>query len=83
MSNMNQQIKSIEITMFPDGRMDAKNAANYLGLKEKTLAMMRGNGTGPKFIKRGKIFYFKEDLDVWINAAGRLTSTAQACRQGN
>ncbi|EKD74387.1 MAG: hypothetical protein ACD_44C00473G0006 [uncultured bacterium] len=81
MSHISQQITSIEITMFPDGRLDAKNAASYLGLKEKTLAMMRGNGTGPKFIKRGRIFYFKEDLDIWLNAAGRLTSTAQALKK--
>lgn len=77
MSITNQSIASKEIIMFPDGRLDVKNAANYLGLKEKTLAMMRGNGTGPKFIKRGRIFYFKDDLDAWINADGRLTSTAQ------
>ena len=63
--------------MFPDGRLDTKNAALYLGLKEKTLAMMRGSGTGPKFIKRGRVFYFMEDLDAWLNAEGRLTSTAQ------
>jgi len=78
MTKTNQQITSIDITMFPDGRLDTRNAASYLGLKEKTLAMMRGNGKGPKFIKRGRIFYFKEDLDAWINAHGRLTSTAEA-----
>jgi hypothetical protein len=71
------KIEPIEIIMFPDGRLDTKNAAMYLGLKEKTLAMMRGCGTGPKFIKRGRIFYFKEDLDAWLNAEGRLISTAQ------
>lgn len=74
----NQAVTAIEIIIFPDGRLDAKNAAKYLGLKEKTLAMMRGYGTGPKFIKRGRIFYFKEDLDAWLNAEGRLTSTAQS-----
>lgn len=73
-------INSIHIEMFPDGRMDSKNAALYLGLKEKTLAMMRGNGKGPKFIKRGRIFYFREDLDIWLNAYGRLISTAQVKR---
>ncbi len=80
MTITNRQIMSIEIFMFPDGRLDAKNASLYLGLKEKTLAMMRGNGTGPKFIKRGRIFYYKDDLDTWLNAKGRLTSTAQALR---
>ena len=71
-------IQSVTIQMFPDGRLDVKNAARYLGLKEKTLAMMRSIGSGPKFIKRGHIFYFKEDLDCWINASGKAISTAQA-----
>lgn len=73
-------VESISIHMFPDGRLDTKNAALYLGLKEKTLAMMRGTGSGPRFIKRGRIFYFKEDLDAWLNADGRLISTAQGLK---
>lgn len=73
-------MESVAIRMFPDGRLDTHNAARYLGLKEKTLAMMRGNGTGPRFIKRGRIFYYKEDLDTWLNANGRMLSTAQVLR---
>lgn len=71
-------IHTMNIQMFPDGRLDVHNAARYLGLKEKTLAMMRTDGKGPKFIKRGRIFYFKEDLDSWIIANGKLSSTSQA-----
>ena len=70
-------IKPKSISMFPDGRLDVKNAACYVGLSPKTLAMMRGKGKGSKFIKRGRIFYYKEDLDRWLNEGGRLTSTAQ------
>lgn len=69
--------ESIKFVIFPDGRMDTKNASRYLGLKEKTLAMMRCDGTGPQFIKRGRIFYYKEDLDSWLNAGGRVVSTAR------
>ena len=58
-------------------RMNTRSAALYTGLSEKTLAMMRCSGTGPKFIKRGRIFYFRDDVDAWLNARGRLTSTAQ------
>jgi hypothetical protein len=76
--NITISTKTREIIMYPDGRMDTKNSSAYVGLSEKTLAMMRCNGTGPKFVKRGRIFYFKEDLDAWLNAGGRLTSTAQA-----
>ena len=72
------QIEMVTVKVLPDGRMDTRNAAAYLGLSEKTLAMARSNGTGPRFIKRGLIFYFKEDLDSWLNAKGRMTSTAQA-----
>lgn len=66
------------VTLYPDGRMDTKNSSTYVGLSEKTLAMMRCSGKGPKFIKRGRIFYFQSDIDEWMNANGRLTSTAQA-----
>jgi hypothetical protein len=46
-------------------------------LSVKTLAMKRCNGTGPKFVKLGRIFYFREDLDAWLQR-GRVVSTAQA-----
>jgi hypothetical protein len=67
-----------ESDMLPGGRLNAKAAARYLGLSPKTLAMMRCQGTGPKFIKRGRIFYFKSDLDAWIDSAEKCQSTAQA-----
>ena len=77
---MSQMIptKTTEITLYPDNRVNTRNASAYLGLSEKTLAMLRCNGTGPKFIKRGRVFYFKDDLDSWLNAGGRFTSTAQS-----
>ena len=71
-------IKAHEVVTYPDGRMDTKNTSKYMGLAEKTLAMMRSNGTGPKFVKRGRVFYFQADVDAWMNANGRHTSTAQA-----
>jgi hypothetical protein len=63
--------------MFPDGRMDVENAARYLGLKRKTLDMYRSAGIGPKFVKRGRVSYYREDLDEWLRE-GRVISTAQA-----
>jgi hypothetical protein len=56
----------IEVVILPDGRMDRKNAALYLGLAVKTLAMHATRGTGPSFIKRGRVFYFRDDLDNWL-----------------
>lgn len=66
----------VKCVLYPDGRMDTKNAASYLGLAVKTLAMMRCAGTGPEWIKRGKVFYFKEDVDAWLQE-GRKNSTHQ------
>ena len=63
-----------KILILPDGRMDTSNSAGYLGLSPKTLAMKRSDGTGPAYVKRGRVFYFKEDLDEWVRA-GRVAST--------
>jgi hypothetical protein len=71
------QIQMREVEMYADGRMDTKNAARYTGLKPKTLAQMRCQGTGPPFVKRGRVFYYKQDLDEWLRE-GRVLSTAQA-----
>jgi predicted DNA-binding transcriptional regulator AlpA len=80
---MVESMKQVEITAYPDGRLDCENAAKYLGRSKKTLDMWRVNGTGPKFIKTGggRVFYFLEDLDSWINGENherRVTSTAAA-----
>lgn len=75
---MAERMRSVDIMVFPDGRLDTKNAAAYLGLSEKTLAMIRCQGTEPCFIKRGRVFYYQEDLDAWVAQAKRVTSTAQA-----
>jgi len=71
---------TIQVVMLPDGRMDTKNAAKYVGLSDKTLAMMRCAGKGPEFIKRGRVFYFRDALDRWLDE-GRAVSTAQTRAQ--
>lgn len=63
-----------EIIVLPDGRMDRQNAARYLGLASRTLAQWASRGTGPKFIKRGRVWYRREDLDAWINDGQGLNS---------
>lgn len=74
---MTFEFKQIKVTILPDGRMDSENGALYAGLRPKTMAMMRSAGTGPEFIKRGKIFYFKDALDRWI-AEGLKKSTGRS-----
>jgi hypothetical protein len=65
------------MAVLPDGRIDTKGAAAYLGLSVQTLAIKRCDGSGPKFVKRGRIFYYREDLDEWLRAA-RVGSTAES-----
>lgn len=64
--------EAISIIQYPDGRLDTENAARYLGLAAKTLAMMRVRGQGPTYIKWGRIFYYRDDLDAWLRE-GRVT----------
>jgi hypothetical protein len=75
---MNTEIDRLKVIVFPDGCLDTENTARYLGLSPKTLAMMRSAGSGPKFVKRGRVFYFLEDLQAWLAEQPRVHSTAQA-----
>lgn len=73
---MSSTIHIPQVVVLPDGRMDRKNAALYIGLSVKTLAIKASMGNGPKFIKRGRVWYYKEDLDAWLKR-GEAFSTAQ------
>jgi hypothetical protein len=59
-------LQSVDVVILPDGRMDRKNASRYLGLAEKTLAMHASRGTGPNFVKRGRVWYYRDALDDWL-----------------
>ena len=76
---INNSLTPIKVEIFPDNRMDTRNSALYLGLSVKTLAMYRSAGTSPPFAKMSnRVFYYKADLDQWLNSRGGFTSTAQA-----
>jgi hypothetical protein len=70
-------IMQTTLQILPDGRLDTRNAALYLGCSPKTLAHMRCTGKGPSFVKPGRVFYFRADLDAWLAGHGRRRSTAQ------
>jgi len=65
-SASNQAVEIEVVKAFPDGRLDTKNASKYIGLSERTMAQLRWRGKGPKYIKRGLVFYFLKDLDAWL-----------------
>ena len=75
---MHTEVETVRVVAFPDGRLNTDNAARFLGLSTKTLAIMRSNGTGPRFMKRGRVFYFLDDLQAWVSEARRVRSSAQA-----
>jgi hypothetical protein len=75
---MEIEVEKVIVTAFPDGRLDTDNAARFLGLSSKTLAIMRSNGTGPRFVKRGRVFYYLEDLQAWVCEKPRVRSSEQA-----
>lgn len=62
------QLASVRVRVLPDGRMTRQDAATYLGLKPKTLAMWAMEGKGPKSVRvGGRCFYFKDALDAFIS----------------
>ncbi len=70
---MSQQLTSttalehVHVRILPDGRMTRRDAARYLGMKPKTLAMWQLGGKGPRSYRvGGRRFYFKSDLDDFI-----------------
>lgn len=75
---MEAEFEKVKVVVYPDGRLNTDNAARFLGLSPKTLAIMRSNGTGPCFVKRGRVFYFLDDLQAWVAEPPRVRSSAQA-----
>jgi predicted DNA-binding transcriptional regulator AlpA len=60
---------SLEHSPAREGRryLSEKQAADYLGLSDKTLQRHRGAGSGPQFVKcGGRVLYDVIDCDGWM-----------------
>ena len=76
------QIEVPRVRVLPDGRMTRENAATYLGLKPKTLAMWAMEGKGPPACRVGsRVFYYKNDLDAFIRGEVMAVTTAAPVEQ--
>jgi hypothetical protein len=66
-----RNLEAVRVRVLPDGRLTRKDAALYLGVNPKTLAMWAMQGKGPP-IRRvgGRCFYTIDDLDDFIQSAG-------------
>ena len=60
-------VEHIHVRILPDGRMTRQDAARYLGMKPKTLAMWQLDSKGPRSVRvGGRRFYFQAELDAFI-----------------
>ena len=60
-------LETTRVRVLPDGRLTRRDAAKYLGVKEKTMAMWQLSGKGPRSVRvGGRRFYFRSDLDAFI-----------------
>ena len=60
-------VETVRVRVLPDGRMTRRDAATYLGMQEKTLAMWHLQAKGPaSCLVGGRRFYFKQDLDEFV-----------------
>ena len=61
-------VEQVRVRVLPDGRMNRKNTAKYIGVAEKTLAMW--DYLEPKKLESVKVggrrFYFKDRIDAFI-----------------
>ena len=56
-------IERVRVRALPDGRVSRSDAAAFLGLKPKTLAMWAVEDQGPPMVKvGGRVFYRLDDL---------------------
>ena len=61
------ELEVVRVRVLPDGRMDRRNSAMYLGVAEKTMAMWKMHGKGPRVVMvGGRVFHYLSDLDDFI-----------------
>lgn len=61
--------------------LNTAQAAHYVGLAERTLESMRGQGEGPPFRRHGRfIRYHIDDLDAWSKSSGQARPVAAETR---
>jgi hypothetical protein len=55
--------------------LSVAGAALYLGLSTSTLNRLRVQGGGPRYAKLGRILYRRVDLDAYVNARLRNSTS--------
>jgi excisionase family DNA binding protein len=65
-------------TNNPKERLWASEAADYLRVSRSTLAKWRMKGEGPLFHRCGRrlIYYYKSEIDAWLEGCGNSRTGA-------
>lgn len=59
----------VRVRLLPDGRMTRRDAARYLGVSEKTLAMWALSKKGPPSVRMGwRCWYYIGELDEYLRS---------------
>jgi hypothetical protein len=67
MVSLSEKAHAVRVRVLPDGRLARRDAAKYLGVAEKTMAMWQVYGKGPRSVRvGGRRFYFQADLDAFV-----------------
>ena len=67
-------VEQVSVRVLPDGRLTRREAARFLGLQPKTLAMWAMEYKGPRSHRvGGRCFYYIDDLEAFVGGgdAGR------------
>lgn len=65
-------LNTANVIVLPDGRINRKGAATFLGREPKTLADWHTKGIGPKARKvGGRVFYYLRDLEAFRDTGAR------------
>jgi hypothetical protein len=66
-------IDQVKVVVLPDGRLDRKNAAAFLGKAPKTLAEYHRRGIGPRSIMVGGWrFYLLSELQAFAQGGSPI-----------
>jgi hypothetical protein len=68
-----RNIEQVRVRVLPDGRVTRRDAAIFLGLSKKTLAMWAIQGKGPLSIRiGGRVYYRLSDLVAFIQGGEQI-----------